>query len=708
MKKKITVNILSILIILVFALVHRNVTVTAPRYNHNANQSSQSDTESDVKLFRDRVIVQLKNNTSTRSKTPNLGVRYKKARLVNPSKRRRNRNRFSTEDISSTQNNTFVLELETTGEDAVLQAVNTLKENPDVENAEPDYLYKLSKLPDDPKYTLQYGLGKILAPTAWNLSIGNTITVGVIDSGIEYAHPDLQPNFWRNPAESAVPNGIDTDNNGYIDDIYGYDFVKRVGGYPTDEDGHGTHVAGIIGAKGNNGIGICGVNWNVRLVALKIAYDDGYLSVDAAIEALAYAKNNGIMITNNSYGGAQYSKIFRDAIQKYGGIFVAAAGNDGKNTDTYKNYPSGFDCDNIISVASTDDNDQLSYFSNYGKNSVDIAAPGSSIYGTYRGQKYAYLSGTSMAAPFVAGTAALISSQHPDYTTDQIKKAILLGADPLSNLSGKMQTSGRLNTFYSLSPRSSPPYAIIAASDDLNYGTVSGEGVFNTNQTATVKAIPKQGHRFVRWLEGRAEVSKNSIYTFPVTKERMLKAEFAKIGKPEITAASSGYDRISVKWGSITGAKDYEVYRATASAGPYKKITTITAKSNTNTKLATNKKYFFKVRVRSLAGNVSTFGAYSSVKNAKPVPAKPTKLAAIRVSASKTKLKWGAVPGTTRFTVYRAATKSGKYKKILETTKRSYTIKQNKGKKYYKVRAYRKVAKNKVYGPYSAAILAQQ
>jgi subtilisin family serine protease len=327
-----------------------------------------------------------------------------------------------------------------------------------VRYAQPDYTVSLAKTPNDPSFSQQWGLNNtgqnsgsadadIDAPEAWNISTGSGKTiVAVIDTGVDYTHPDLAANIWTNTREIAG-NGIDDDRNGYVDDVHGWDFANNDNN-PMDDNGHGTHVAGIIGAVGNNGIGIDGVNWRVQIMALKFLDASGSGSLSNAIRALNYAVANGAVVTNNSYSGGYYYQAFNDAIknaQSHGVIFVAAAGNGGTNTDTSPAYPSGYNPDNVISVAATDRNDGLASFSNYGPNTVDLAAPGVQIYSTLKGNSYGSMSGTSMAAPFVTGAVALLRDVHPTWTYQQIINQLYSTVDPLSSLRGKVKTGGRLN-----------------------------------------------------------------------------------------------------------------------------------------------------------------------------------------------------------------------------------------------------------------------
>jgi len=228
------------------------------------------------------------------------------------------------------------------------------------------------------------------APEAWSHHIGNKLpVVGVIDTGVDYYHPDLKDNIWINEAELYGSDGVDDDGNGYTDDIFGID-VYNYDTDPMDDAGHGTHVSGTIGGEGNNTIGVAGVNWNTRIAACKFLSADGYGSLDGAVECINYfntLKLNGVNIvaTNNSWGGGGYSQILEDAIEDanaLGILFVAAAGNDENDNDTNPSYPASYDLPNVISVAATNSNDELAYFSNYGANSVDLAAPGEDIMST--------------------------------------------------------------------------------------------------------------------------------------------------------------------------------------------------------------------------------------------------------------------------------------------------------------------------------------
>jgi subtilisin family serine protease len=365
-----------------------------------------------------------------------------------------------------------ILVVKTTKE--IAQVLTLLKGLPGVEFVEPNYIYTHQATSNDPLYTNgslwgmygsatspanQYGSG---AGTAWaNNKIGSSsVIVGIIDEGFMTTHPDLSANTWVNPYETA--NGIDDDGNGYIDDVNGWDFAaNNASVYDGTSDDHGTHVAGTIGAKGGNGLGVAGVCWNVKMISLKFLGTEGGSSVNAikAIDYLTDLKTRhglNIVASNNSWGGGGFSQALQSAIGRANNaniLFVAAAGNGGSdgvgdNNDQVANYPSNYTNANVIAVASITSSGAISSFSNYGAQTVDIGAPGSGIFSTlpYTGSTPAYGSynGTSMATPHVTGAVALYKSINPSATASQIKAAILNAGAPTSSLSGKSVTGDRL------------------------------------------------------------------------------------------------------------------------------------------------------------------------------------------------------------------------------------------------------------------------
>jgi subtilisin family serine protease len=320
-----------------------------------------------------------------------------------------------------------------------VKEMNTLANDPKVLYVEPDYPISTFNNPTEELYSLQWGLNNTGSKQGYFADADidyseyygavdgdddNKVIVAVIDSGVQYTHPDLKNNMWVNRGE--IPeNGIDDDGNGYVDDIFGYDFVDN-NGNPDDVNGHGTHVAGIIGAS-ENGKGTIGVNRTVQIMALKFIGANGSGSTSAAVKAIEYAINNGAHITNNSWGGAGFSNSLFEVISKAqnaGQLFIAASGNEGVNIDNQPTYPASYDLDNIVVVGSISGNEELSSFSNYGPQTVDILAPGDRIASTYTNNGYAFSSGTSMAAPFVTGVASLMLEKYPDANYRQLKNGL--------------------------------------------------------------------------------------------------------------------------------------------------------------------------------------------------------------------------------------------------------------------------------------------
>jgi subtilisin family serine protease len=271
----------------------------------------------------------------------------------------------------------------------VEEAIRNLKSNPQVDIVQPNYIRKVCVLPNDPRFYAQWGHVKIDLDSAWDLTTGyEAVIVAVIDTGVAYEHPDLNSNIWINKGE--IPeNGVDDDANGYIDDICGWDFRDNDND-PSDYFGHGTHVAGIIGAAGNNSIGIAGINHKIRIMALKAGDAIGALPLSAIVEAIIYAADNGARVINASYGSDWYHPAEYDAISyanSQGVLFVASAGNGANDNDIRPHYPASYNLPNIISVAATDRYDRLAYFSNYGQTKVHVGAPGISILSTVAGRK---------------------------------------------------------------------------------------------------------------------------------------------------------------------------------------------------------------------------------------------------------------------------------------------------------------------------------
>ncbi len=312
--------------------------------------------------------------------------------------------------------------------------------------------------PDDLHPEL-YGMEKISAPRAWTQQVGSRQQgplVGIIDSGTDYTHPDLVNNIWTNPNE--VANGIDDDGNGVVDDLHGYDAAGKDGD-PMDDGSHGTHVAGTVAAEGNNGQGVVGVAWQARLMPLKFLAG-GYGSMADAIAALTYADSQGVRLTQNSWGGPNPNQALVDTMKASPALHICAAGNSSNDSDVKPLFPAAYPLDNILSVAATDQNDQLASFSNYGRQSVDLAAPGVGIYSTIPGADFGHKSGTSMATPHVSGAASVVLTEFPDLTNQQLKDRLMFSTDRLPQLEGVVGSGGRLNLAQALEHDETAPGSV--------------------------------------------------------------------------------------------------------------------------------------------------------------------------------------------------------------------------------------------------------
>jgi subtilisin family serine protease len=330
-------------------------------------------------------------------------------------------------------------------------AIEQLQRDPRVRYAEPNFIVHADAVPNDPSYGQLWGMDRIDAPRAWDVTTGSSgVTVAVIDTGVDWSHPDLSSQIWINPGENCAgcrTDGTDNDHNGYVDDWHGWDFVSDDNN-PTDDHGHGTHVAGTIGATGNNGIGVAGVNWNVRVMPVKFLNAQGSGTTADAISAVLYSADNGADISNNSWAGDDFSQALADAIgvaDQRDQLFVAAAGNQSNDNDESPTYPASYDLPNMITVAATDEFDDIAYFSNVGRRSVDLGAPGVNIYSTWPGASYQTLSGTSMATPHVAGAAALAKAEFPSASAPGLKALLLDSVDPNPALAEFTATGGQLN-----------------------------------------------------------------------------------------------------------------------------------------------------------------------------------------------------------------------------------------------------------------------
>jgi subtilisin family serine protease len=403
-----------------------------------------------------------------------------------------------------------------------LAAIEALRQRTDVIYAEPNYVRRKNALPNDPRFGDMWGLkntgqtgfndltqqqqsgtpgADIDAELAWNITTGNrNVVVGVVDEGVDINHTDLRANIWRNPGETPA-DGIDNDGNGFIDDINGWDFYHNdasvYDGAAGDNatDSHGTHVAGTIGATGNNGIGVTGVNWQVSLMSLKILGKEctpkpscdppAPSSVRKTIAAYNYARlmrerGVNLRVLNNSYGGGGESQFELDAIRQLnsaGILFVAAAGNDALDSGNFPHFPAGYDVPNVIAVAATNRFDDIAAFSTFGARTVSMGAPGRGVLSTLPNNTYDFFSGTSMATPHVAGTAALVLAAYPNISVANLRGVLAYTGDAIPALLGKTTTGRRLNAFNALLAAAENDMTAPAVISDLRVAEQTGRNL---------------------------------------------------------------------------------------------------------------------------------------------------------------------------------------------------------------------------------------
>lgn len=418
------------------------------------------------------------------------------------------------------------VELKTKGDTKLLTARGEmLARRPDVDYVEANTIMRIdATTPNDAQFGKLYGLhnagqtggtvdADIDAAEAWDLSTGSrAVVVGIIDTGVDYRHPEIAPNYWSNPGETGVDaqgrdkrtNGVDDDANGFVDDFRGWDFANNDND-PVDDHDHGTHCAGTIGGAGNDGVGVAGVNWQVSIVGLKFLTGGGSGTLEDAVEAIEYATKLGVDMTSNSWGGGGFSPTMDAAIGAAHAadiLFIAAAGNDGVDNDGSPHYPSSYTHDNVIAVAATDHKDALAAFSCFGLESVDVGAPGVDIYSTKKAGGYTMMSGTSMATPHVAGVAALIKALYPDAGVTQLRSRLINTVDPVPGLAGKVSSGGRVNAFNALENDSVPP----GVATDL---AVTGAGLSSIDLVWTGAgddgAMGRAGRYELRWAQTAIE-----------------------------------------------------------------------------------------------------------------------------------------------------------------------------------------------------------
>lgn len=483
--------------------------------------------------------------------------------------------------------------------------LHELNNHPDIEYAEPNFIYTIDPvmqaslsvkklidspfadmnvtLPNDPQFGQLWGMrntgsnepkGKagvegadINALKAWELTKGDSdIVIAVIDTGVDYNHPDLKQNRWINTEEIAG-NGIDDDGNGYIDDIYGYNFAKNTSD-PMDRNGHGTHCAGTIGAIHDNSVGVSGVMANVKMMAVKFLGDDGSGSLEGAIKAIDYATNKNVDIMSNSWGGGGRSQALLDAIMRAsdkGIIFVAAAGNSSANNDASPSYPASYETPNMVSVASMTAQNTLSSFSSYGRNSVHIAAPGTNILSTVPNGKYDVYSGTSMATPHVSGILGLLLSQEGRMDHAELRDRLTMTGVPVAGLRGKTQTASRVDAFNLLTnhrPERNLPKGDAWVTERLSE-VFESEHPYKDNVNVT-RTITVPGAKFIRVRVEKYDLERGYDYVRLSDKDGNAVEKITGTGTNYVSDYVEGdtivldfvTDRSQTKWGFVISEID--------------------------------------------------------------------------------------------------------------------------------------------------------
>lgn len=560
---------------------------------------------------------------------------------------------------------------------------------------------------NDPIAAYQWYLETINILPAWDLVTGSGAVVAVLDSGIQLDHPDLQSNIWTNPGEIAG-NRIDDDGNGFIDDVHGWNTFNNSPNV-SDTDGHGTSVAGIIGAVGNNGIGTIGIAPGVQLLPINASIGSGYASsvtILAGINYIIQLKTEfgvNIPVINLSFAGVCRSSTLIPAIQaanNAGIIIVAGAGNDAKNNDIYSHNNNQFD--NFITVAATDQSDRLCSFSSYGNVSVDLAAPGDNIYtsglvtDSLTGLRVG--NGTSYSAPMVSATVALIASLHPDWTSAMIKEAILATVDTLDSLQGKVATGGRLNvgnavaynhTDYATAPVAPSELAVVKLADNtlqfkwkdnsrneksfeiqysLDGGTTwqTAKSNIAANATTTVYA-PSQTGNFQFRVRAVNDYG-NSAWSAPVS---IATDSLPKPATPTGLNAAQTTDAINVTWNAVSGAT-YRLERSLSSGSGWAEIYSGTNTSFADTTVVPGTAYYY--RVASINGQAASDPTAAVLQVAPtPTPEKPGGLTADEVTSTSIHLIWNDSQYATQYYVERRLTTEMNWTRIATTTAATYT-----------------------------------
>ena len=593
----------------------------------------------------------------------------------------------------------------------VQEALEIYQNDPDVEYAEPNYYWYITATPNDSSFDLLWGLhntgqtvnetsgtadADIDAVEAWDITTGSSdVVVAVIDSGVDYNHPDLSANIWTNTGEIA-DNDFDDDGNGYKDDVRGWDFVDGVDGDndPIDSTNHGTHVAGIIGAVGNNSIGVTGVNWTVKIMPLRVGNDYGVVSdITAAIQ---YASEMGAHVINLSLGGADESQTVKAAIDASSAVVVCAAGNDGTDNDTSPLYPASYDSPNIIAVAATDQNDELASFSNFGVTSVDVAAPGTNIYSTIPARQtvwsddfddgdisdwttggtnntWGITSALSYSSPY-----SLTDSPGSDYLNDTDSWAIApvinlssySGAKLEFQLNGESESDTDFLYVQVSTDLSDWTYQYILINDEFYYDGVNGiSGTLNGKATVDLGAYDGNSTVYIR---------------FRFTSYSTNTEDGWYIDDVKVTAASSTYDGM-----------EYEYMQGTSMAAPFVSGVAALLKAQDSSLTHTEIKAMIENAVDakpSLSNKIATGGRVNAF-NALGGFSAPSSLNATAVSTSRIDLTWtDNSSNESGFEIERKTGSDGTYSRIATVASNTISYSDTGLEAfviyYYRVRAY--------------------
>jgi subtilisin family serine protease len=527
---------------------------------------------------------------------------------------------------------------------AVHDALDLFRQDPQVEFAEPNYYRHIRATPNDTNYASLWGLPKINAPGGWDVSTDcGSAVVAVIDTGVDYTHPDLAANIWTNTDEIAA-NGIDDDANGKIDDTRGWDFAYDDNN-PMDGNGHGTHVAGIIGAVGNNARGVTGICWNAKIMILRVFDASGSATVADTIEAMDYARQNGAKVINASYSDAQFSQTEHDAIallNSAGILFITAAGNETTNNDQTPSYPANYDLPNIIAVAATDSSDQLASYSNFGRSTVDVAAPGSFVNSTY-------MSGAAALTvqDFESGTAGWSLNSPFGRANAGYNSAWSLADSPAGNYADNVNVSAVAPGF-SMAGRSGGYIEFYLRGDILNDGDVLlVETASNSGGPWTPQPVWLDGP--TGWLffpdgvaGGSPDWSYAQVYLNDPEIVPNLYFRFRLSTNASGVADGIYIDDVSVQ--ALTpGNDDYIIASGTSMSTPYVSgLAALIWNSNPGLSAAQLKGRIMDCvdRVSSLSGYIRTAGRINVNNSMRNIPAPPSSFSAIGVSGSRIDLSW--------------------------------------------------------------------